>query len=153
MKLLLSHRPRQHGAVILLIIVVLVFFLILVGTLFYVMCKAVHKVVPPPPNEGSSFRNPPPIGSKYAGGTVQQYVGSVNNLLPVDYAPTNFCVDTIYIYAGDTPATMTNLVFGPIPFSDLDSYIDDRGIPMEQWPDGQQPAQRFFKVVGEGHLE
>jgi hypothetical protein len=152
MNLRLNPHRGQRGAVFLLIILVLVFTIVLVGVLFYVMVKAIHKIKPPPDGSGT-WTNPPKIGSRYDGGTVSGYLGSINNIAPIEDAPTNFIVDAIYIYAGDTPVTMTNLVWGPIPFLDIDSYIDDRGIPMEQWPDGQQPGQRFYRVTGEGHLE
>lgn len=152
MKILLNPHRSQCGAVFLLIILVLVFTIVLIGVLFYVMVKSIHKIKPPPEGSGT-WTNPPKIGSRYDGGTVSGYLGSINNIAPIEDAPTNFVVDTIYIYAGDTPVTMTNIVFGPIPFIQIDDYIDDHGLPIEEFPDGEQPAQRFYKTVGQGHFE
>lgn len=155
MKLKLNSR-RDQATVVLLIIIVMVIFLVVILGVAYMMVKAIKKIKRPPP-DSSGWSHPPGLGSWYDGGVVAAYVGSPD---PIPFntngdviLPSGFVVDTILIYAADVPnpPAWTNLVFS-VPFEQLPTVLDENGLPMEQFPDGNKPPQRYYNIMASGHF-
>lgn len=144
-------RNSNAGTVVFLVLVVMIVFIAVVAGIVYMMIKAIHQIKTPPPDEPGGWQQPPPLASWYEGGIVDAYVGAPSVVISsMPPPPTNFIIEAIIIYAGSDLGSMTNLVVGPIPFSSLDNYLKN-GIPMETWPDGQKPPQRFYNYVVTGH--
>jgi hypothetical protein len=155
MKILFNPRRRQSAQTLWIIILVVVLFVVVIGYVAYLFWQAVQKLCPPPDtNQGTWIGLSYPVGSTYDGGFVQGYYPVFDSSsVRADLAapPPGFIVNNVYIYAADVPnpPAWTNLIM-TIPYSQLNTVLGGNGLPVENWPVGQMPSQRFYNFVVDG---
>ena len=150
MKPILNRNRGRQGIVLWVLVVIFVIFVVIVGGIALSMIKALQKLVPPPPPPDNVYPVP---GDPYGGGITVGYAPGPDG--PADYQPqselpkdTSTNSKTFYIYAGDwpTPESMTNLIWSG-SLDDLTNQIGTNGLPLEQFPAGQQPPHRFYNIM------
>jgi len=149
MKLTLNPKRKLSGAAlaIWLILLIFVLFIVIVGGIAITMVKTLKKIVKQPPPDDQGWV--PGRGSLYGGGIV---IGYTNGPGFQARTPTGFTVTNVMIYAsdelypGNDLAHWTNCIWTG-PLDQLETAIGTNGMPLESWPDGQQPRQRFYNFV------
>ncbi len=137
----ITTASKQSGAILALWPIVLVFvvFLVVIGVIVFLMVKTIKKICPPPPRDTKLA-----IGSPYDGGTVIGWGPPTNTTAPL--AKTKAVAQTsqpqtVDIYAGDTPWSVTNWIWSGLL---TDMQTNANGLPVEQWTNGM-PPQRFYR--------
>lgn len=131
-------------------------FVVVIAYIGYLFLQTIQKLIPPPPgtSQNNWLGNIYPVGTPYGGGLVTGcYPVFDGSSVRPDLAqpPPGFIVNNVYIYASDVPnPTMwTNLLI-TVPFYQLNAVLGGNGLPVENWPDGQMPSQRFYNFVVDG---
>lgn len=153
MKLTTNPRMRLRGQVVaawLLVVFFLIFVVIIFGVA-YTCIKTIKRIVPPPPPDDKGWV--PGIGDKYQGGIVTAYVPpphATDDASPT--YPPGFEVKEVRIFSSDRayPGNdwphWTNMIWNG-PLDQVTNQMSSNGIPMELWPQGQQPDRRFYNIV------
>ena len=137
----ITTGSRQSGAALVLwpIILVFVVFLIVIGIIVVLMVRTIQKIVPPPPADTRLA-----IGQPYDGGTVVGWGVPTNTAAPLAKTKTAAQTgqpQTVDIYAGDTPWSVTNRIWSGL-LADMQTNVN--GLPVEQWTNGM-PPMRFYR--------
>ncbi len=138
MKITLGSRENGSAMVLWPIIAVFVVFLIVIGIIVVLMVRTIKKICPPPPPDTKLA-----IGQPYDGGTVVGWAPPTNTapLAKTKTLAQTGQPQTVDIYAGDTPWSVTNWIWSGLL---TDMQTNANGLPVEQWTNGM-PSQRFYR--------
>jgi hypothetical protein len=143
---------REAGVAIVawLLVVLFVIFIIIIFGVAYTCIKTIQKIVPPPDPDPDGRIHMPVVGDKYGGGTVTGYAPPPHLTVQdiEQSAPPGFAISRVYIFADNSPrpAAWTNCIWQG-DLLDVTNAIGSNGLPMEFWPAGQMPSQRFYNIV------
>ena len=137
----ITTGSKENGSTMALwpVIAVFVIFLIVIGIIVVLMVKTIQRIVPPPPPDTKLA-----IGQPYDGGTVVGW-SPKPSAFAAQVQPQSASLagvpGTVDIYAGDTPWSVTNWIWGGLL---TDMQTNANGLPVEQWTNGM-PPQRFYR--------
>lgn len=149
MKITLDRKGGFAAAGWILLIFFVIFIIVIFGVA-YTIIRTFQKIVPPPPPDDDGLIHMPAIGSGYLGGVVQGYVPPPH--FSPQYlqaaAPPGFTISRVYIFADDSPrpSAWTNCIWAG-DLTNVQSAFGSNGLPMESWPAGQMPPQRFYNII------
>lgn len=146
-------KPNAQAGLLAASWILLIFFIIFVIFILgiaYTVIRTFQKIVPPPPPDDDGIIRMPPVGAGYGGGVVGGYAPPphFSPQYLQDAAPPGFTVNRVYIFADNSPrpASWTNCIWSG-DLADVTNVMGSNGLPVESWPLGQMPAQRFYNIV------
>ena len=146
MQIKTNSRAGVAGVAWLLLVFFVLFVIFILGVA-YTVVRTFQKIVPPPPPDDDGVSHVPPVGGQYQGGVVKAYVPPPHETT-FDPPPAGFTVHWVYIFADNSPRppAWTNCIWNG-DLANVQEAMGTNGLPLELWPDGQVPSQRFYNIV------
>lgn len=149
MKILLPRRSeRGFASTLWVMVIAFLIFIIVIGSVVITLCRTIKRICPPPKPDENGYT--PGIGDAYMGGVIDSYVPPPHFTPQYlqDAAPPGFTIHHVYIFAADSPRppAWTNCIWNGA-LDSVTNAFGTNGLPMESWPAGQMPMQRYYNVV------